>query len=130
VKLNVVLVDNGGFASIGGLSRSLGSEGFGTRYDVRVDFAANAESLRARVVRAETAGDVRDALVEARGQAETTVVVVACDPEAGVPGFESGWDVPVAEGSTMPAGRDARAAYDAASARERPLVAPAEEPGG
>jgi 3D-(3,5/4)-trihydroxycyclohexane-1,2-dione acylhydrolase (decyclizing) len=130
VKLNVVLVDNGGFASIGGLSRSLGSEGFGTRYDVRVDFAANAESLGARVVRAETAGDVRDALVEARGQAQTTVVVVACDPEAGVPGFESWWDVPVAEVSTMPAVRDARAAYDAAGARERPLVAPAEEPGG
>src|SRR5438034_3077716 len=35
VKLTVVLLDNGGFASIGGLSKSLGSAGFGTRYRFR-----------------------------------------------------------------------------------------------
>ena len=31
-KLTIVLLDNEGFKSIGGLSRSLGQEGFGTRY--------------------------------------------------------------------------------------------------
>src|SRR2546427_9098332 len=34
-KLTVVLVDNDGFASIGGLSRSKGTAGFGTRYSYR-----------------------------------------------------------------------------------------------
>src|SRR5205809_7538492 len=34
-KLTIVLVDNEGFASIGGLSRSKGNAGFGTRYRYR-----------------------------------------------------------------------------------------------
>ncbi len=66
VKLIVVLVQNHGFASIGELSESLGSQRFGTRYRYRdagtgrldgdvlpVDLAANAESLGVRVLRAE-----------------------------------------------------------------------------
>lgn len=126
VKLNVVLIDNGGFASIGGLSRSLGSGGFGTEYGARVDFAANAASLGARVVRAASAGEVREALEMARGRPDTTVVVVRCDPGAGVPGYESWWDVPVAEVSTMPAVQAARAAYAAGRERERTLAQPEE----
>ncbi len=35
VKLNIVLFDNHGFSSIGGLSRACGSGGFGTRYQYR-----------------------------------------------------------------------------------------------
>ncbi|MGA8779971.1 MAG: 3D-(3,5/4)-trihydroxycyclohexane-1,2-dione acylhydrolase (decyclizing), partial [Terracidiphilus sp.] len=35
IKIIIVLVDNHGFASIGNLSRSLGQEGFGTRYRMR-----------------------------------------------------------------------------------------------
>ena len=35
VKLMVVLIDNVGYASIGGLSESLGGAGFGTRYRKR-----------------------------------------------------------------------------------------------
>src|SRR5215212_6884196 len=54
IKIIMVVVDNHGFASIGGLSQSLGSGGFGTRFRMRdlqsgqlegeylpVDFAAN-----------------------------------------------------------------------------------------
>ena len=62
VRLTVVLIDNHGFGSIGGLSRSLGSEGFGTAYRRRgptaalgapleLDLAANARSLGAHGVR-------------------------------------------------------------------------------
>ncbi|MGH2490483.1 MAG: thiamine pyrophosphate-dependent enzyme, partial [Candidatus Limnocylindria bacterium] len=65
IKIVVVLVDNHGYSSIGGLSRSLGSEGFGTHYRYRkdgaigldregpqgetlpIDFVANAASLGA-----------------------------------------------------------------------------------
>ena len=35
LKLTIVLVDNRGFSSIGGLSRSLGTDGFGTQYRFR-----------------------------------------------------------------------------------------------
>jgi 3D-(3,5/4)-trihydroxycyclohexane-1,2-dione acylhydrolase (decyclizing) len=134
VKLVVVLVDNGGYASIGALSRSLGSGGFGTqaRYadagprrgePLGVDLAANAESLGARVVRARSAEDVRRALDEALAGTETTVVAVTTDPTVGVPSY-AWWDVPVAEVSTMPEVRAARAAADEARTRQRVHLAP------
>ena len=77
VKLTIVLVDNHGFSSIGALSRSLGTDGFGTQYRYRrtarsastattrprrtlpVDLAANAESLGAQVIRARTIAELR-----------------------------------------------------------------------
>jgi 3D-(3,5/4)-trihydroxycyclohexane-1,2-dione acylhydrolase (decyclizing) len=34
-KITIILIDNNGFASIGGLSKSIGSEGFGTKYSYR-----------------------------------------------------------------------------------------------
>ncbi len=40
----------------------------------------------------------------------------------GVPGYESWWDVPVAEVSELPAVRAARAEYDAARAAERRVL--------
>jgi 3D-(3,5/4)-trihydroxycyclohexane-1,2-dione acylhydrolase (decyclizing) len=121
VRLTVVLVDNHGFGSIGGLSRSLGSEGFGTAYDRPVDLAANARSLGAHGVRAETIAELRGALAEARGADRTTVIVVECDPGRGVGTYESWWDVPVAEVSTMPAVEQARADYERERTRARPL---------
>ena len=61
VRITCVLVDNYGYGSIGGLSRSLGSEGFGTDRSVGVDLEANARSLGAEAVR------VRHARRAARG---------------------------------------------------------------
>jgi 3D-(3,5/4)-trihydroxycyclohexane-1,2-dione acylhydrolase (decyclizing) len=121
VRLTVVLVDNHGFGSIGGLSRSLGSEGFGTAYSRPVDLAANARSLGAHGVRVESIAELRDALAEARVADRTTVIVVECDPGRGVGSYESWWDVPVAEVSTMPAVTQARADYERERARERAL---------
>ena len=48
IKLIVVLVQNHGYASIGALSRSIGSGEFGTHYPPSPDLAANAESLGLR----------------------------------------------------------------------------------
>jgi len=135
-KLTLVLMDNHGFKSIGGLSRSLGQEGFGTRYvyprngtlpgdeapDVQplpVDLAANAESLGARVIRCATCDDVVAALEAAKTIDRTTVIYVRTDRYEDVPGYESWWDVPVAEVSTMPAVGEARAAWEAGRDRER-----------
>jgi 3D-(3,5/4)-trihydroxycyclohexane-1,2-dione acylhydrolase (decyclizing) len=137
VKLIVVLVDNRGFASIGALSRSVGGEGFGTRYrhrpadgaldldggeddrDLPIDLAANAESLGALVLRAGTLDELRAALDRARAADRTVVVAVRTDRYAGVPSYESWWDVPVAEVSGEPAVQAARAAYERARAAQR-----------
>ena len=120
VKLTIVLVDNRGYASIGALSRSLGTEGLGTGQPVEVDLAANAESLGARAVRAETVEELRAALRQAKEDAGTTVIVVRTDREAeGVPAYESWWDVPVAEVSETASVRSAREAYELARTAER-----------
>ena len=118
-RLTVVLIDNHGFGSIGGLSRSLGSEGFGTAYPNEVDLTANARSLGAQAVRVETTAHLAEALADARGADRTTVIVIECDAGRGVGSYESWWDVPVAEVSTMPAVERARAEYERGRARER-----------
>ena len=121
-RLTVVLIDNGGFGSIGGLSRSLGSEGFGTSYPVAVDFAANAASLGAIATQVQTIEELSAALRAARSADRTSVIVIACDPGRGVGSYESWWDVPVAEVSEMPAVQQARAGYDAARVAQRPFL--------
>lgn len=136
LKLIIVLVDNGGFASIGALSRSLGSDGFGTRYEARsvsgprldsdgpidplpVDLAANAASLGAAVLAAATLAEFRDALAEARTIDRTVVVYVAADRFASVPAYESWWEVAVAEVSDDQAVTEARRNYQQARNNQR-----------
>jgi 3D-(3,5/4)-trihydroxycyclohexane-1,2-dione acylhydrolase (decyclizing) len=128
-KLTVVLVDNSGFSSIGALSRSVGSQGFGTQYRYRkngsigldteeapgetlpVDLAANAESLGARVIRTEGIPGLKDALAQAKNSDRTVVIHIPVDRYEGVPDYESFWDVPVAEVSGMESVVAAREAY-------------------
>jgi 3D-(3,5/4)-trihydroxycyclohexane-1,2-dione acylhydrolase (decyclizing) len=131
VKLIVVLIDNVGFASIGGLSESLGEAGFGTRYrrrgpdgalsgePLRVDFAANARSLGVHTVCAPTIAELRAALADARASRESTVIVIETDREARVGGYESWWDVPPAEVSQNPDVQAARREYEAARRKQR-----------
>jgi 3D-(3,5/4)-trihydroxycyclohexane-1,2-dione acylhydrolase (decyclizing) len=133
VKLVVVLVDNQGFASIGALSESVGSGGFGTRYRYRdattgrldgdplpVDLAANASSLGADVLRPTTVGELREALAAAVSSPRTTVVHVQTDPSVPAPDSGAWWDVPVAEVSESSATRQARAVYEEARKRRLP----------
>ena len=118
-KLNLIVLDNHGFSSIGGLSRALGSEGFGTNYRRPVDFVALAEGLGARAVRARTREYLEAAIGDMRGHDRTSAVVVEVDKEMRVPGYESWWDVPVAEVAESEAVRQARAAYEEARKKER-----------
>jgi 3D-(3,5/4)-trihydroxycyclohexane-1,2-dione acylhydrolase (decyclizing) len=130
-KLTVVLVDNRGYSSIGSLSRSLGTDGFGTLYRYRnngslgvdseeptdylpVDLRANAESLGAKAVRATTVDELRTALEDAKEEPRPVVIVVEVDRYEGVPSYESWWDVPVAEVSEIASVRAARERYEAA----------------
>ncbi len=132
VKITVVLLNNHGFASIGGLSASLGSAGFGTRYLFRdeksgqiagdylpIDFAANAASLGAHVIKAKTKEDLQDALKAAKGINRTTVIVVETDREQRVGGYESWWDVSVAEVSNSEDIQKVREDYEEKTRKER-----------
>jgi 3D-(3,5/4)-trihydroxycyclohexane-1,2-dione acylhydrolase (decyclizing) len=121
IRITCVLIDNYGYGSIGGLSRSLGSDGFGTDRSVGVDLEANARSLGAEAVRVRTLGELRAALAEAPASAHSTVVVIECDPLVGVPSYESWWDVPVAEVSEQLSVDQARRTYDRELTRERPF---------
>jgi 3D-(3,5/4)-trihydroxycyclohexane-1,2-dione acylhydrolase (decyclizing) len=136
-KLTIVLVDNRGFNSIGSLSRSVGSDGFGTLYRYRVDgslgtdsddsdallpvdLAANAASLGAHVFRARSIAELRDALVAAKEIAHTVVIHIEVDRYEGVPSYDSWWDVPIAEVSQVADVQRARAEYDRTLRRLRP----------
>jgi len=136
-KLVVVLVDNHGFASIGALSRSLGTDGFGTQFReskpgargldserdpapyLPVDLAANAESLGAHVIRARTISELRDALAAAKKIDRTVVIHIAVDRYESVPSYQSWWEVPVAATSEAAGVRDARKSYEKAKQKQR-----------
>lgn len=129
-KINIVVLDNHGFSSIGGLTRACGNRGMGTEYRFRkngelegapipVDFVANAKSLGAEAVRAHTREDLRKALLEAKKNSRTSVVVIETDYAQRVPGYESWWDVAIAEVSEVESVRAARAKYVEAKKRER-----------
>ncbi|MFF0224342.1 3D-(3,5/4)-trihydroxycyclohexane-1,2-dione acylhydrolase (decyclizing) [Streptomyces sp. NPDC004629] len=127
VAIKLLLVQNHGYASIGGLSESVGGERFGTAYrfpaadgthtgaPLPVDLAANAASLGMRVLRARTVRDLRAALAEARAADTPTCVYVeteTADTVSGAPPAQAWWDVPVAETATRPSAVKARELYE------------------
>ncbi|MET8246302.1 3D-(3,5/4)-trihydroxycyclohexane-1,2-dione acylhydrolase (decyclizing) [Streptomyces sp. NPDC005202] len=127
IAIKVVILQNHGYASIGGLSESVGGERFGTAYrfpsrdgtytgaPLPVDLAANAASLGMRVLRAKTVHDLREALAEARAADTPTCVYVeteTADTVSGAPPAQAWWDVPVAETATRPSAVKARELYE------------------
>ncbi len=134
-KLTIVLLDNHGFQCIKNLSGVCGGDNPFNQFRVRdpasgrltgdllpIDYAANAASLGAEVIVAHSPAELEAALAEARTRTRTTVVVTEVDPSVGVPGYDSWWDVPVAEVSTSELVRQARDAYEGHVAEERRLV--------
>ena len=137
IKLIIVLVDNHGFNSIGGLSRSLGTDGFGTQYRFRkngsigldsekapaavlpIDLAANAASLGAVAVRVKTIEELRSALNDAKRTDRISVICIEVDRYEAVPTYESWWDVPVSEVASVDAVKAARESYEASKKKER-----------
>ncbi|MFJ6248142.1 MULTISPECIES: 3D-(3,5/4)-trihydroxycyclohexane-1,2-dione acylhydrolase (decyclizing) [unclassified Streptomyces] len=137
LPLRLVVLQNHGYASIGGLSEAVGAERYGTDYRYRdadggftgpplpVDLGANAASLGMRVLRPRTVRDLREALAEARAATVPTCVYVETetpDTVSGPPPAAAWWDVPVAETSTRPSAVTAREEYDRhVTARRRHL---------
>jgi 3D-(3,5/4)-trihydroxycyclohexane-1,2-dione acylhydrolase (decyclizing) len=123
IKYTIILLNNNGFASIGGLSQSIGSERFGTKYRYReeetglmtgeilpVDFAQNARSLGAHVIEAHDIESLRKALVMAKEQTRTTVITIETSLSKGVPGY-AWWEVAISEVSEVETVKKARALY-------------------
>jgi 3D-(3,5/4)-trihydroxycyclohexane-1,2-dione acylhydrolase (decyclizing) len=123
LAINVVIVQNHGYASIGGPSRQVGGEGFGTAYRFRgedgaftgeplpVDLAANAASLGVEVFTARTAAELRPGLAAARKSPRASAVYVETDASREGVGAQAWWDVRMAETSALASTRAARAAY-------------------
>lgn len=123
-KLTIVMLNNDGYSSIGGLSKSIGSEGFGTYYRYRneqthqldgdvlpVDYPANAASMGAYVIKAANVGELKSALQEARTIDMTTFIYIEVDREKAVPGF-AWWDVPIAQVSEKEAVKESLRTYE------------------
>ncbi|MCF0053533.1 3D-(3,5/4)-trihydroxycyclohexane-1,2-dione acylhydrolase (decyclizing) [Dyadobacter sp. LJ53] len=115
VKFTILLLNNNGYASIGGLSESIGSERFGTMYKYRdensgqlsgeflpVDLAKNAESLGANVIRATDRESLENALAQSKTANRTTVIYIETSLYRTVKGYNAWWEVPIAEVSTSP----------------------------
>lgn len=125
IKVIVVLLDNAGFASIGALSESVGSQRFGTKYRMRdassgrldgapvpFDLAANAASWGVKVVRSDGIEEFRSSLRTALDGEESVVLYIETDLTGPNPPGSSWWDVPVSETSTLQSTTAARAAYE------------------
>ncbi|MGI3784724.1 MAG: thiamine pyrophosphate-dependent enzyme, partial [Janthinobacterium lividum] len=137
VKIITVLVQNHGYASIGALSESLGSQRFGTRYRYRgeasgrldgdflpIDLAANAASFGLEVIKVSTVAELGDAIKIAKAGTEPVVIYVETDPFADAPSSEAWWDVPVSAVSTLESTQRARRTYEEQKARQRLFLTP------
>ncbi|WP_426323554.1 3D-(3,5/4)-trihydroxycyclohexane-1,2-dione acylhydrolase (decyclizing) [Microbacterium sp. E-13] len=140
IKLIVVLIQNHGYASIGHLSETVGTQRFGTKYreyDPRarnfqgdallpVDLAMNARSYGLDVVEisagASAIAELRAAVAAAKASTRATVIHIQSDPLVYAPDGEGWWDVPVAEVSTDAITRGARREYERLRKNQRPLV--------
>lgn len=140
IKIVVVLIQNQGYASIGHLSETVGSQRFGTRYRYRddaaldfergdflpVDLAANARSYGIDVIELApgpgTAARLEEAVATAKARTTSTLIHVESDPFVYAPDGGGWWDVPVAEVSELESTQNARAEYLEQRQRQRPLL--------
>jgi 3D-(3,5/4)-trihydroxycyclohexane-1,2-dione acylhydrolase (decyclizing) len=138
IKIIVVLVQNHGFASIGALSESLGSQRFGTSYRRRsgdgrldgdylpVDLAANVRSLGVEVIEVNSRAELEKAIGTAKAGDGPIAIHVKTDPLIGAPDSDSWWDVPVSQVSDLESTRTASAAYVESKKAQHPYLAPTE----
>jgi 3D-(3,5/4)-trihydroxycyclohexane-1,2-dione acylhydrolase (decyclizing) len=140
VKIVVVLIENSGYASIGHLSETVGSQRFGTRYRyldredanfergelLTVDLAANARSYGVDVIEVAPGPDaiarLGAAVRQAKANPGTTLVHVNSDPLLYAPDGEGWWDVPVAQVAELESTRQAHRDYLEQQKKQRPLL--------
>ncbi|WP_242157814.1 3D-(3,5/4)-trihydroxycyclohexane-1,2-dione acylhydrolase (decyclizing) [Aestuariivivens sediminis] len=122
-KITIILLNNDGYSSIGSLSNAVGSEGFGTYYRYRnevtqqldgdklpIDYAANAASMGAYVIKTSNVKELKEALEKAKTIERTTLIYIDVDRKKAVPGF-AWWDVAIAEVSEKKPVKEALKTY-------------------
>jgi 3D-(3,5/4)-trihydroxycyclohexane-1,2-dione acylhydrolase (decyclizing) len=119
--------------------KSLGQQGFGTRYiypqngilpdddaeevaPLPVDWRPTPPAWARTCFAAATYDDFVAALKAAQDSDRTTVIYIQNDQLHGVPGYESWWDVPIAEVSESATVRAAREEWDAMRVKERTFL--------
>lgn len=140
LKIIVILIQNHGYASIGHLSETVGSERFGTKYRVYddaernfqgetvlpVDLALNARSYGVDVIEVDPGADaitaLSDAIAAAKASERSTFIHINSDPHIYAPDNDGWWDVPVAAVSSIDSTRAARDTYDRQVTAQRPLL--------
>jgi 3D-(3,5/4)-trihydroxycyclohexane-1,2-dione acylhydrolase (decyclizing) len=120
-KLNIVVLDNGGFGCIERLQRSCGGASFNNLFPngSGIDFAGHAASLGAISRRVASLTELERALPEARAASRTSVIVIATDPTASTGAGGAWWDVAVPEVSSRAEVALARATYNASRNQQR-----------
>jgi 3D-(3,5/4)-trihydroxycyclohexane-1,2-dione acylhydrolase (decyclizing) len=140
LKFVIVLIQNHGYASIGHLSESIGSQRFGTQYrfhdaqgnnfegnqKLPVDLAANAASLGIDVISINESpsaiADLHAAVKKAKASKTATLIHINSDPLLYSPSGEGWWDVPIAPISTLKSTQDAYSKYSVDIKKQRPLL--------
>lgn len=134
-KITVIVVDNGGYQCIRDLQEATtGIEDFGNEFRarrpgervaqgeyLRVDYVANAASMGAHAVRAETDPELRAALRHARARPGPVVIVVPADKRQTSVGNDHWWDLGVAAASGRDGAKAARAGHDEGRRDQRVL---------
>ena len=137
-KITIILINNEGYASIGGLSNSVGGEGFGTHFKYRnpktgqldgdflpVDLAKNAESLGAIVYKPKGMKEYVNALEKAKNNDSTTVIYVDTIRDRKMDGYAySWWEVPVPEVSKSKKVQKVREDYEKGKKLQKKYIKP------
>ena len=126
LKITVVLSENHGYQIIRSLQMGRAGRSFGNEFRSReassnrlegdyvaLDFAKNAESLGARVWSVATPDGLRQALVEARAESRTCVIVCETEKHRYLPPSGVWWDIASAEATNDPMTRKLREGYEA-----------------
>ncbi|MHA3685315.1 3D-(3,5/4)-trihydroxycyclohexane-1,2-dione acylhydrolase (decyclizing) [Leucobacter sp. HY1908] len=140
IKIIVVLIQNHGYASIGHLSETVGSERFGTWYRaydpetknfqgddiLPVDLAMNARSYGMDVIEVEPGAnaitDLEAAMAVAKGSDRSTFIHINSDPLLYAPDGAGWWDVPVPQVSELDSTQRARGEYEEQVAAQKSLL--------
>lgn len=120
IKLTIVLLDNRGYGCINRLQHACGGERFNNLYDYNtqqevmpeIDFVGHARAQGAIALKASSLAYLEAALIAAKGNARTTVIVIDTDPMISTDAGGFWWDVAVPEISVRPQVNAARDRYD------------------
>jgi 3D-(3,5/4)-trihydroxycyclohexane-1,2-dione acylhydrolase (decyclizing) len=102
-KVNIVLFDNSGFGCINNLQMEHGSKSFHTEFRthddqiLNINYAKVAEGYGAKTYRASTVEEIKAALEDAKKQTVSTLIEIKVLPKTMTEGYESWWNVGVAE---------------------------------